>query len=121
MSEIDLEKAKIENLRWQILATLNAARPVGASETTIMTAVRGVIPDITALSIRRELDYLEHRKLITIFDQNTPAWRAELTRLNAIRESPDRRSGGKGPEVGGRKSEVGSQRSDVRGLLMSNQ
>ena len=80
MSEIDLEKAKIENLRWQILATLNAARPVGASEAIIMTAVRGVIPDITALSIRRELDYLEHRKLIKIFGQDTPAWRAELTR-----------------------------------------
>lgn len=80
MNEIDLEKAKKENLRWQILAALNAARPIGASETIIETAVRGVISDITILWLRRELDYLEHRKLISISGRKTPTWHAELTR-----------------------------------------
>ncbi len=80
MSEIDLEKAKRENLRWQLLAALNAARPVGASEQILLTAVRGVINDVTQLQLRRELDYLECRKLIRITGKDSPAWHGELTR-----------------------------------------
>jgi hypothetical protein len=80
MSEIDLEKAKRETLRWLILAALNAARPVGASEQIILMAVRGVINDVTQMFLRREMDYLECRKLIHIGERNGPSWHGELTR-----------------------------------------
>lgn len=80
MNEIDLERARKENLRWLILAALNAARPVGASEAIVLTAVRGVITDVTQLMLRREMDYLEHRGLIRISGRDTPCWHGELTR-----------------------------------------
>lgn len=80
MSEIDLERAKRENLRWQILAALNAGRPIGASEIIVLTAVRGVISDLTQLQLRKEMDYLEHRGLITVSGKDSPVWHGELTR-----------------------------------------
>lgn len=77
---IDLEKQKREQLRWLILETLNAARPVGANEGLILQIVNAVQNDVTALELRRELDYLEARGLTEVGGKNTPMWHAELTR-----------------------------------------
>ena len=80
MSEIDIEKAKREQTRWLILEALNAGRPIGLSDPTIVTTVEGVIADATLLGIRRELDYLEDRGLIEVDGRETgPNWHAELT------------------------------------------
>lgn len=78
---IDLEKQKREQLRWLILETLNAARPVGANEGLILNTVSAVQCDVTALELRRELDYLESRELVEITGKKTPMWHAELTRI----------------------------------------
>lgn len=78
---IDLEKNKREQLRWLILETLNAARPVGANEGLILNTVSAVQCDVTALELRRELDYLESRELAEITGKKTPMWHAELTRI----------------------------------------
>ncbi|MBN1830279.1 MAG: hypothetical protein JW884_14195 [Deltaproteobacteria bacterium] len=80
MAEIDIEKAKRSQMRWLILETLNAARPIGASDRTILTAIQGIIADATLLEIRREMDYLEDRGLIKIEGREIqPNWHAELT------------------------------------------
>ncbi len=77
---IDIEKAKREQLRWLILETLNAARPIGANEGLILNTVNEAQGGVTLLEMRRELDYLNDRGLITVSGQNSPIWHAELTR-----------------------------------------
>jgi hypothetical protein len=78
---IDPEKARRENLRWYILLTLNAARPIGTSEAVVLSTVQGIVTDCTPRELRNELDYLCHRDLITLERRDTPIWHAELTRL----------------------------------------
>ena len=77
----DPEKSRRETLRWLILLTLNAARPLGASETVMMDTVRHVIPDSTHRELRNELDYLAERELLHLDGRNSPQWRAKLTRF----------------------------------------
>lgn len=78
--QIDFEKKKREQLRWLILLTLNAARPLGANEGLILDTVQAVPLQVTALELRRELDYLEERGLIKIQNQHTGVWLSELSR-----------------------------------------
>lgn len=78
----DLEKARRENLRWLILLALNSAQPVGTSESVVLSAIQPMLPDITPLELRRNLDYLEERNLITITGRNTqPHWFCKLDRF----------------------------------------
>jgi hypothetical protein len=77
----DLDKARREELRWLILQALNSAQPVGASEQLIFTAITPIIPDLTQLELRRNLDYLAERDLITITGRGTaPQWFCKLDR-----------------------------------------
>jgi hypothetical protein len=80
MPDIDLEKTKRETLRWLIMVTLNAARPFGTTEPVILSAVETVIPGVTQLEIRRELEYLENRQLVEISGRGLqPSWQSKLT------------------------------------------
>ena len=77
---IDLEKARREELRWMILRALYAAQPVGTTEKIIQQALEPVAPDVTLMEIRRELDYLAERDLVTVIGNNTPVWFAKINR-----------------------------------------
>lgn len=79
---IDYERASRETLRWLILATLNAARPLGAAEPLILSAIAGIPFRVTALELRRELSYLDERGLVSIdpASKESPAWHGKLTR-----------------------------------------
>ncbi len=78
--ELDLDKAKRESLRWLILLVLDKARPLPVSEQLILSVVGDSRQSATAQELRRELDYLESRKLIELTGRNGPVWTAELTR-----------------------------------------
>ncbi|GAB2927550.1 hypothetical protein [Rheinheimera gaetbuli] len=80
MSQIDTAKIRRESLRWLVLLTLNNARPIGAYEGPILSVAQSEYPDATALEIRRELDYLEDRKLIILRKEPSGRWFADLTR-----------------------------------------
>jgi hypothetical protein len=81
MNTPDFNKARRENLRWVILLALNAARPIGANESVVFSAVQPVIPDLTLMELRRELDYLEERDLINITGRGEqPFWFCKLER-----------------------------------------
>jgi len=80
VSPFDMEKARREGMRWIVLLTLNNARPVGAYENLITTVVQSEYPDVTPLELRKELDYLEDRKLVELRKEPTGRWFAELTR-----------------------------------------
>lgn len=76
----DLARIRRETIRWQILLTLNNARPVGTFDSVILSVVRSEYFDSTPLEIRRELDYLESRDLVKIDRKPDNRWLCELTR-----------------------------------------
>ena len=77
---MDFNKTVIETIRWNILQALDVARPYGTNENVILSALQAEHKGITQLIVRRELDYLEDRKLAEITNQHTGTWFAELTR-----------------------------------------
>jgi len=76
----DMEKARRETLRWRILQCLDVARPLGTSESVILAALADDAPGLTRMELRRELAYLEDRKLLTIDSKSRPIWHGALTR-----------------------------------------
>ena len=77
---LDPEKSARETLRWLILLTLDAARPLGASELLILNTVTQVLPETTARELRRQLSYLAERGQVHLEGQDGPQWRATLNR-----------------------------------------
>jgi len=75
-SKIDMERARREEIRWNALFALNSAQPMGTSEVIIRNALQAIIPDITELELRKALDYLEERKLISI--EKVRVWFAKI-------------------------------------------
>jgi len=78
--DIDLEKARREELRWMILRALYAAQPIGTTEIIVMKAMEPVVPDVTLTEIRRELDYLAERDLVTVSCKDSAVWFAKINR-----------------------------------------
>lgn len=78
---IDAARSRREAIRWYILLTLNNARPIDTHEAVVLTTLQGIYPDITPLELRRELDYLADRSLITLDRQPAGVWIAGLTSL----------------------------------------
>lgn len=78
--QLDMARVRREALRWLILLTLNNARPIGAFEGLVLSVGQSEYPDATALELRRELDYLDERKLVKLDKQPSGRWHAELTR-----------------------------------------
>ena len=74
---MDIAKARHEELRWLILLALNAARPVGTSEVIVRRAIDPVIPGVTDLEIRCQLDYLAERNLVEM-ERDRPVWFAKI-------------------------------------------
>lgn len=77
---VDLHKVRREDIRWQILLTLNNARPLGAYEELVLSVIRSTYPDATPLELRRELDYLADRGLAEIRKEAAGRWFADLSR-----------------------------------------
>lgn len=79
MHGIDLEKAQREQTRWRILKVLDAGRPLAVSEMVILQVMQDASLPLTPSGLRRELDYLEDRKLVVLSGRNGPVWSAELS------------------------------------------
>lgn len=76
----DIAKIRRENIRWQILLTLNNARPIGAFEKIVLSVIQAEYPDSTQNEVRRELDYLFDRDLVKIDKRPDGRWFAEIDR-----------------------------------------
>lgn len=79
MHDVDIEKAQREQIRWRILKVLDAGRPMPVSEVVILQVLQDSSLPVTPHGLRRELDYLENRKLVEITHRDRPVWSAELT------------------------------------------
>lgn len=75
------EKYRREGMRWHIINTLNKARPYTSSEVFLLDVMRGIYPDVTALELRQQLEYLQDRKLLDLTKQPSGMWFADLNRL----------------------------------------
>ena len=76
---IDFDKNKREHVRWLVLLTLDHARPIGAGEGLILSTIHTVPVHLTAIELRRELDYLADKHLIELRGRDTASWHAKLT------------------------------------------
>ncbi|WP_054906977.1 hypothetical protein [Pseudomonas sp. NBRC 111135] len=76
---IDPAKARRESLRWFILLTLNTSRPVDPHEAVVLSTIQGIYPDATPLELRKELDYLQDRSLVTLDKKPSGQWICGLT------------------------------------------
>lgn len=77
---MDMERARREAIRWHILVALNSGRPEAVAETLIVSAIQAIPMQCTPLDLRREMDYLSDRKLITLKRNEGAPWLADLTR-----------------------------------------
>jgi len=76
----DIVRVRRESIRWQILLTLNNARPLGALEGLVLAVVQAEYPDSSLQEVRRELGYVSDRELVNIDKQPDGRWKSEITR-----------------------------------------
>lgn len=79
MIEVDAAKIRRESMRWYILLTLNNARPVDPHEALVLSTIQGIYTDATQHELRREMDYLADRSLVTLDKKPTGEWVCGLT------------------------------------------
>jgi len=77
---VDHAKVRRESMRWNLINTLDKARPHTSSEQFLLQVMQAIYPDATALEVRRELDYLADRDLVELNKQPSGMWFADLTR-----------------------------------------
>ena len=76
---IDIEQKRREEARWRILRMIDAGRPVPLSEHIIWRILNEIKIPFTMNEVRRELQYLRDRNLITIEGEDTDTWYGKLT------------------------------------------
>jgi hypothetical protein len=67
-----------KHLRWLSLVQLDAGRPGKMNERALLPLLCSVYPDLGSQELRRELDYLALRGLLTITEKSE-GWRLKLT------------------------------------------
>ena len=77
-----IEQAKIrrESMRWYLILALYNARPERVAEEIVLSTMQAIYPDTTAIEVRKELDYLEDRKLVVLKKEPSGRWWSDLTR-----------------------------------------
>ena len=80
MANVDQKKIRRESMRWNLINTLDKSRPHTSSEQFLLDVMRAIYPDVTALEMRRELDYLADCELVDLQKQPSGTWFADLTR-----------------------------------------
>lgn len=76
-----MARARREQIRWYLIVALNVSRPAGAPVPLLLNVVQATYDDATELEIKRELDYLLDRELVTIDKDPRDRWHCELTRI----------------------------------------
>lgn len=77
---VDHARVRRESMRWNLINTLDKARPHTTSEVFLLEVMRAIYQDATALEVRRDLDYLSDRDLVELNKSPSGTWYADLTR-----------------------------------------
>lgn len=75
----EILKARREAIRWHLLSAANVMRPQGINTIALLPIVQPAYPDATHHEVRKELDYLEARGLVTIERDPMDRWFVGLT------------------------------------------
>lgn len=78
--EMNIRRIVREEMRGKILQALYLGQPFGLNEAVIQAVMNDIFQSVTEIEVRREMDYLEARGLITIGERHRPSWFAKLTR-----------------------------------------
>lgn len=78
---IDPAKIRREALRWHLIQALYFARPSELCEEVIQTTMRDIVPDVSPLEVRQQLDYLSDRELVKLRKEPSGRWWGDLTRI----------------------------------------
>jgi hypothetical protein len=76
---VDFQQKQREEARWRILRTLDAGRPIGASEQLVWRVLTDLKIPFSINDVRREMAYLRDRGLIEIEGEDTDIWFGKLT------------------------------------------
>ena len=79
--EMDLERAKREEIRWRILRALDAGRPEPLNELLLLRCLTDIDLPVSPHELRRQLDYLEERELVEVRGKEGSTWSVRLTRI----------------------------------------
>lgn len=77
---IDTAKIRRETIRWYLILALYNARPEEIVEDVLQMTMQSIYPDATPIEVRKELDYLADRKLVSLRKEPSGRWWADLTR-----------------------------------------
>lgn len=77
---IEQTKIRRESMRWYLILALYNARPERVAEEIVLSTMQAIYPDATAIEVRKELDYLEDRKLVILEKKPSGRWWGDLTR-----------------------------------------
>lgn len=78
-NDIDFQRIQREETRWRVLRVLEASKGVACIDTIILRTVAAATPNITLGEVRREMQYLEDKGLISLEDKHASNWYASLT------------------------------------------
>lgn len=81
LSDPRIRQRRREAIRASILQVLNVSRPAPCSESLLCDVIDGTeeYGVVSFDELRRELDYLEDKKLVRIVDRKARVWLADLT------------------------------------------
>jgi hypothetical protein len=77
---MDMERTRRESIRWHIMVAVNSGAPHIVAETLILSAIQSIPVECTALELRKQMDYLEDRRLLELQRHEGAPWTATLTR-----------------------------------------
>jgi predicted component of type VI protein secretion system len=77
---IDYARIRREAIRWYLIVAANVSRPQGLYVEGMLPVVQAVYADATEHELKRELDYLEERQLVSIQRDGMERWFVTLTR-----------------------------------------
>ena len=80
MTPQEATAARVAGMRWTILQAISYGTHLGATDAMILPAVLLRWLDASQLELRREIDYLETRGLVTTERNEIHPWRCRLTR-----------------------------------------
>ena len=71
-------KQRREHIRWLSLLLINEARPAAPTDSNMLACIQSEYHDATIAELRKELDYLRLRGLLTL-TESFPRWHLHLT------------------------------------------
>lgn len=79
-NQIEMARIRSGALRWLILTTAEYFRPQGVYTEQVLDVIQTTYPDCTHHELRREIDYLEERELVSVAKDPLDKWFVSLKR-----------------------------------------